>query len=134
MNCLELATYEHWLHQYRWNHFPSGLKCRHSSVKLPNFWCQVSHQLQINHLSALWRTQLHCQFQTPAAVPCPWAAVEVSSLASQSWQEEQKTPNSNGFLLWAFSNALLLFLFFQSVHSNTIIPQLSYIWRGKKRE
>lgn len=29
--------------------FPSGLKCRHGSVKIPNFWCQVSHQLQINH-------------------------------------------------------------------------------------
>lgn len=29
--------------------FPSGLKCRHGSVKIPNFWCQVSHRLQINH-------------------------------------------------------------------------------------
>lgn len=29
--------------------FPSGLKCRHGSAKIPNFWCQVSHQQQINH-------------------------------------------------------------------------------------
>lgn len=112
--------------------FPSGLKYRHGSLKIPNFWCQVSHRLQINH------PQHSTEATLPLSVPhssCCALSLRSSggSFTSQSRQEEQKIPDSNGLLPWAFTNTFLLFVFFHSTHSNTIIPELSYLWRKKTK-